>query len=788
MTIYKTLLDTKDIDAYFITSFMNACLACGNPGKGIEIYSETVTLIKDPNIPMLRMLSKLCGTAPQHYAPKLALSLLHSLQYSVTAKECTILIKAFTEKNNLEAIRNVLAFMDCYKIPFDEPIYVSLLKAAGVAEDLSFGTSIYNRIIFSGIAQTPIILTALLTMYYKSGELEKAYSIFQTMVQNSVDTIESWNSILAGLLQHGQRKRASDLYDNMLSRNVQPNQITYRLILNIYVQMEDLRKVQSIFSSIESTSTILPAGLGNAVLLFFTKSKDLKTATKVFHYLLHMQTATTVTWNIFLTSLINLGEAAQAITHFQEMKKVGFNADETSYTIALKACALVKDIDTGKALHHQLLNTTFYSPEHKTLQGSLLNMYAKCGDFNQAFTIFEQLRNSGLADLISWSALITAYAQHNQHEKAQCLFDEMVESGIQPDAILYTCMLSVCANNKDCRKGRALHDLICKQQIPIDSSLHFALINLYLNCGELTKSFELFTKMLDAEILPHEAVFVSLLTACADSSRLDLGKQIHDVIVKHNIKSTTIDGALMSMYAKCDSTAAFELFSKLHYSGTADTRIWTSFINGLVMHKRYAEAIEHFKLMLSKQVIPNEFTFSVVFTACSHLGQRKLALRLYEDYQNSKSNVTATEELQCSLITMLGKCAEIEKARLVFDALNKQDINVATWTAMLQGYADQGNDKEATKLFNEMQNYIEVNAITCLSLLTALSHAYQADATKTFVETMQAQFHITPTIKHFNCVVDALSRVGQVEAAEEYIKQHIPNPDISTQLNMKILT
>jgi pentatricopeptide repeat protein len=127
---------------------------------------------------------------------------------------------------------------------------------------------------------------------------------------------------------------------------------------------------------------------------------------------------------------------------------------------------------------------------------------------------------------------------------------------------------------------------------------------------------------------------------------------------------------------------------------------------------------------------------------------------------------------------MLGKCAETNEAQRVFNALNKQDINVVTWTAMLQVFAEQGDAKEATRLFNEMQKYVKVNDITSVSLLTALSHAHQASEAKTFVETMQSKFHIVPNIMHYNCVVDALSRVGKVQEAEEYITQYIPSPTI----------
>ena len=51
-------------------------------------------------------------------------------------------------------------------------------------------------------------------------------------------------------------------------------------------------------------------------------------------------------------------------------------------------------------------------------------MYAKCGSVEDAYSIFTQMKSK---DVISWSAMISAYGQHGYEQKALDLFYQMEE-------------------------------------------------------------------------------------------------------------------------------------------------------------------------------------------------------------------------------------------------------------------------------------------------------------------------------------------------------------------------
>eukprot|EP00249_Psilotum_nudum_P007745 c2078_g1_i1 orf=2-202(-) len=66
-------------------------------------------------------------------------------------------------------------------------------------------------------------------------------------------------------------------------------------------------------------------------------------------------------------------------------------------------------------------------------------MYAKCGSLELACQIFEKMPKQ---DLVSWTVMITGYAQHGHAKEALQLVDRMQQQGMKLDHITFTGVLS----------------------------------------------------------------------------------------------------------------------------------------------------------------------------------------------------------------------------------------------------------------------------------------------------------------------------------------------------------
>ncbi|XP_058086024.1 putative pentatricopeptide repeat-containing protein At5g37570 [Magnolia sinica] len=73
-----------------------------------------------------------------------------------------------------------------------------------------------------------LLLTALLTMYAKCGDMDSAREIFEKMPERSV---VSWNSMIMGYAMHGHGEKALEVFLEMEKRGLMPNDVTFICVL-----------------------------------------------------------------------------------------------------------------------------------------------------------------------------------------------------------------------------------------------------------------------------------------------------------------------------------------------------------------------------------------------------------------------------------------------------------------------------------------------------------------------------------------------------------------------------
>nr|UPT48387.1 pentatricopeptide repeat protein AaPPR14 [Agave angustifolia]UPT49066.1 pentatricopeptide repeat protein AaPPR1502 [Agave angustifolia] len=129
-------------------------------------------------------------------------------------------------------------YRECFKL-FDamiavavvkpnEATFVSVLTACANLGDLERGKWIHSMT--KRIKEVDVLLlTALLTMYAKCGEMDKAKEVFDQMAERSVVT---WNSMIMGYGLHGLGEKAIESFFEMEKSGIQPNEKTFVCILS----------------------------------------------------------------------------------------------------------------------------------------------------------------------------------------------------------------------------------------------------------------------------------------------------------------------------------------------------------------------------------------------------------------------------------------------------------------------------------------------------------------------------------------------------------------------------
>ncbi|KAK1319401.1 Pentatricopeptide repeat-containing protein [Acorus calamus] len=104
--------------------------------------------------------------------------------------------------------------------------------------------------------------------------------------------------------------------------------------------------------------------------------------------------------------------------------------------------------------------------------------------------------------------------------------------------------------------------------------------------------------------------------------------------------------------------------------------------------------------MVGKEgVKPDNYTYPLVFKACSALFDLDLARKMY-DSMRADEGVKPNIFVDCTLVDMFTKCGSLDEAKSIFERMPERDI--VTWGAMIGGAIECGDSGEALALFRRM--------------------------------------------------------------------------------------
>ncbi|CAH2059428.1 unnamed protein product, partial [Thlaspi arvense] len=160
-------------------------------------------------------------------------------------------------------------------------------------------------------------------------------------------------------------------------------------------------------------------------------------------------------------------------------------------------------------------------------------------------------------------------------------------------------------------------------------------------------------------------------------------------------------------------------------------------------------------------VEPEERTLVSVLGACSHLGDLRTG-RLLEEIAITKK-IGLSTFLGPKLISMYGKCGELDSARRVFNQMVTKDR--VPWNAMITVYSQNGRSSEAIKLFLEMEeNRVSPDSVTFSTVLSACGSVGALELGKR-IETYASETGLQHNIYVATGLVDMYGKCGSIEEA-----------------------
>lgn len=334
----------------------------------------------------------------------------------------------------------------------------------------------------------------------------------------------------------------------MLCSETKPDNFTFACILRNCAENSDVLGLRLVHGGVVVSSLGLDHIVSSALVAGYSKLGFVDEARVVFNCI---GDPDLVLWNSMVSGYGFCGYWDKGLELFSLMRSEGKKPD--GYTLVGLISSLVDPslLEIGQGVHGFCLKLGFDSIAH--IGSVLVSMYSRFKCLDSALQVFGSLSQP---DLVTWSALITGFAQSGNSEKSLMFFKKMSAEGKRADPILLASLLAATAQLAIVGPGSELHCYVLRHGFESEIMVSSALIDMYSKCGFLrlgikvfdsmlerntvsynsvifglglhglaSEAFEIFKEMLEKGFEPGESTFSALLCACCHSGLAKEGRE-----------------------------------------------------------------------------------------------------------------------------------------------------------------------------------------------------------------------------------------------------------------------
>ncbi|KAJ7534720.1 hypothetical protein O6H91_12G000500 [Diphasiastrum complanatum] len=352
--------------------------------------------------------------------------------------------------------------------------FAVLLKACASIAALEQGKQLHLHIIKRGFESDVIVRSTLVDMYAKCGCTKYARELFNNMSERDV---VSWNVMIAGYAQNGLVKEALALHEQMKQEGVQPDDVTFVVLLKACASIAALEQGKQLRSDIIKRGLEWDLIVANTLVDMYSKCGCTVDARELFNNMIERDV---VSWNVMIAGYAQNGLGKEALALYEQMKQEGLQPNNVTYICVLSACSHSGLIDKGLHLFDSMCKDLGVTPT--------LEHYA-C-----------------MVDLLG---------------RAGCLADAedfIIRLPIQPDSVIWRTLLGAARNYGHVEIGRRAFDCVMKLE-PENASDYVLLSNIYAAAGRMDEVAKIRKEMKD--------IGVKKVPGC---SWIEVDKQVHTFV------------------------------------------------------------------------------------------------------------------------------------------------------------------------------------------------------------------------------------------------------------------
>ncbi|XP_038693758.1 putative pentatricopeptide repeat-containing protein At5g37570 [Tripterygium wilfordii] len=406
--------------------------------------------------------------------------------------------------------------------------FSSVLNACARMPAICEGKQIHTKTLKTGFLSNKIVQTSLLDMYAKCGFTVDARIVFDTMDDKDVIT---WTAMICGYSKTGVMDEAQRLFDIMEEHNV----VSWTAMVAGYANCGDMKSAKELYEMMTERNSITYL----AMIAGYGKCGEVSEARRIFD---EMPEKDVKCWAAMVACYAHNGYAMESIEMYKVMREENVRVTEVAMVGAMTACSQLGDAEMAMTLAEHMEGGSCNST--LIVSNALIHMYAKCGDVEKAWTEFGRVKER---DIVSYSTMITALADHGRSQAALDLFLRMRKEGIKCNQVTFIGVLNACSHGGLVEEGCKYFELMTRVYGMEPLAAHITcMVGLLGRARQLEKAYRL---MLENEELCDAVTWGALLGACEIHGNAKMGEIAASHLFKLEPKCTGNYVQLANIYA-----------------------------------------------------------------------------------------------------------------------------------------------------------------------------------------------------------------------------------------------
>lgn len=246
--------------------------------------------------------------------------------------------------------------------------------------------------------------------------------------------VASWTTLIGGYVGFGYLKEAVSLFSKLQYSGLLQDEHMFSTVLNACAGLEALIQGKEIHGYIIRNELTVRAFLRESLVHMYVKCGKLDDASKLLSHI------DIVSWNTLISGYMQKGNIVEAKGLFQKLQSRYLKPDLVSWNIMINCDA--EEGNTEGALGVLARMQAARISPNAVSWNTLIKGYVRSKQIGHAMQLLSRIdspsfeQNPG-----SWNTLMTNHINHGDGEEALRVFHLIQNHGVQPDAIIFTCIL-----------------------------------------------------------------------------------------------------------------------------------------------------------------------------------------------------------------------------------------------------------------------------------------------------------------------------------------------------------